>query len=83
MGSRERIPAGGECFPHFGFNFQLAKGLWLVAPGAKCDGLAFSETETAGDAAGICSGFLDNAGGGFRFHVGFKTAAGLPAGLGA
>jgi hypothetical protein len=72
MGCRECIPAGGECFPDFGFNFQLAEGLWLVAPGAKRDGLAFSDTETARNAAGWIR-FLNNAGGGFRFHVRFRT----------
>ncbi len=59
---------------HLGWNcsnplsFQFAEGFWLIASGAKRDDLPFSDAKTAGDAAGIRSGFLNNAGSGLGFH---------------
>jgi len=74
MGSQKRIPAGRECFMHLGLNcpnpvsFQFAEGFWFIASGAKRDDLPFSDAKTAGAAAGICSGFLDNVRRGLGFH---------------
>ena len=73
MGSQKRIPAGRECFVHFGLNcsnpvgFELAEGFGMFARFSST-GLDVPGGQRANDGVG-CVRFLNNAGVGFGFHV--------------